>query len=72
MKAVFMTGDEKNLAGVYKTVREKLTAELDFISPITSAAQLEEERKKNCVTSGSYSRHGECSALTRRRYGNIS
>ena len=30
MKAVFMTGDEKNLAGVYKTVREKLTAELDF------------------------------------------
>ena len=27
MKAVFMTGDEKNLAGVYKTVREKLTAE---------------------------------------------
>ena len=46
MKAVFMTGDEKNLAGVYKTVREKLTAELDFISPITSAAQLEERKEE--------------------------
>ncbi len=46
MKAVFMTGDEKNLAGVYKTVREKLTAELDFISPITSADQLEERKEE--------------------------
>ena len=61
MKAVFMTGDEKNLAGVYKTVREKLTAR-----------RSSRREKKNCVTSESYSRHGECSALTRRRYGNIS
>ena len=46
MKAVFMTGDERNLAGVYKTVREKLTGELEFIAPITSALQLEERKEE--------------------------